>query len=498
MSEEITSWEEQYPERAALLRLRKTAIGVARGDDLGAALQLADDTDAEVRRAVAERTDLPNELLSDLAMDQAWEVRLGVASNPSCPTGALDTLCVDGVPGILKACLAHPTLSDEQRAGIELRLASLPRPSWPSTAMKDWDAELADLSEGELRRYVGQVEPEARMAAARHPRADLDILTQLASDEDSRVRWVVARRPSTPPNLLDQLSRDDALSVLHEVARHKRTPSPVLVRLAQSEHAHAFVDAIAAHENASPSLLEALVREYDHDSVRRPAWSNPNFPAELRAAVPMDLPADLIAALGSANARLSRQLPVPGLAEAIRRAAVEDSVLIAQAAVNYAWADCKLAIAMAVRMDDDVVVRIKRRRYHRDGVARPASWPEMRGFPRGDVEKKLRRWAAADDVFRVPVAMAEGASEYLGPSFWLRDYEIPTRRETWLQPGQPGPTTTSPVVMTLHAYNPSGLLCFDLANDRDKRQVEQLRAGWTSAVVDPSDYEAAERCGWDV
>ena len=77
-----------------------------------------------------------------------------------------------------------------------------------------------------IQRY-----PEYRQWVAHNKSIPVEILTQLATDSDWRVRWQVASRRKTPPSVLEQLAGDPDEGVRQRVVRHHRLSVAVLRQL---------------------------------------------------------------------------------------------------------------------------------------------------------------------------------------------------------------------------------------------------------------------------
>jgi hypothetical protein len=65
---------------------------------------------------------------------------------------------------------------------------------------------------------------EQRREIADNPSTPVDVLEQLAVDEDRDVRWRVARNPSTSVDVLKQLATDENLWIKLCVARNPSIP----------------------------------------------------------------------------------------------------------------------------------------------------------------------------------------------------------------------------------------------------------------------------------
>lgn len=325
-------------------------------------------------------------------------------------------------------------------------------PAPPRAPYRDWSSELKDAEADELATVANSVKEDARVSVAFHPATRPETLTLLARDLVARVRWAVSMNTNTPANVLADLAADPDLSVRAGVAGNKQTPPTLLEALADAPTqledlttghpgtaSTTVVSArkwraieeilwrVALNPSTPAEALERLVRTEVSDKVRQAVWDNAATPASLLAtAGPQGLPTDLVEALDELNERLMRKLPAAGLREAIRRAAISDAAFcLAQPAANYAWARSTVVAVMAFRSGAEVLVRIRRWLY-RGSMVKPSCWKELRAFDRGVAAWKLKRWARADDVWRIPLDIASAYPEYVGPGVWYELYEPPT------------------------------------------------------------------------
>jgi ABC-type transporter MlaC component len=81
----------------------------------------------------------------------------------------------------------------------------------------------------------------------------VELLQQLAKDDDTLVRSEVARNPNTPVQLLQQLAKDDDTLVRSEVARNPNTPVELLQQLAKDDHE-------VVRRAAKPTLIEKKLK----------------------------------------------------------------------------------------------------------------------------------------------------------------------------------------------------------------------------------------------
>ncbi len=169
---------------------------------------------------------LEPEVLAVLAADYDTELRTFVAMRPDLSDTVLEMLAFDEDETVAKMAQANQ-VSDFVIRAEQLRLKSA----------RDFNR----LASGSVR---------ARRLAVQHSNITKKVLTQLAQDDDWRVRQDVAKNP--------------------------KTPSLVLVRLA-ADHDRDVRQAIAANPSSSSTILENLLAD-SHEAVRLAARSNKNAP----------------------------------------------------------------------------------------------------------------------------------------------------------------------------------------------------------------------------
>jgi ferredoxin len=130
------------------------------------------------------------------------------------------------------------------------------------------------------------------------------------------------------------------------------------------------------------------------------------------------LPGNLLAELYKANYRLTMTLKPANVVFGIHRAteAGIGTCILLQSSCNYGSNNffgyaLKSPLVFIVNTSNGIRIRI---RQARSGTT-PASWDELRGFPRGNVNQKLKNWIAADDGYLMSadliLTMPEGDSD---------------------------------------------------------------------------------------
>jgi hypothetical protein len=115
--------------------------------------------------------------------------------------------------------------------------------------------------------------------------------------------------------------------------------------------------------------------------------------------------------LNAANNRLRQPVSAKDVVAGIRRVAKlgdEACLLLQPGFSGGAWSDRKIPLVFLAQQNGVIRVRIRRGRSYRNSGATPAVWKELRGFPRGDVSKKLKSWSDADDGDGIPNRRALG------------------------------------------------------------------------------------------
>lgn len=94
------------------------------------------------------------------------------------------------------------------------------RAAWEGADLRVWMTLVAD-------------HPEMRFWVAHNRTIPSEVMQELASDEDWRVRDRIATKNSCPSDILEILSHDSHDAVASAVAGHPNTPSSALRRLAE-------------------------------------------------------------------------------------------------------------------------------------------------------------------------------------------------------------------------------------------------------------------------
>ncbi|WP_405496863.1 hypothetical protein [Streptomyces sp. NBC_00096] len=257
-----------------------------------AAASLAGHPSVIVRWAVAERTDLPQDLYARLAADPDPAVRKETAGNPALGEPLLRALASDGAPDVRRLLTRHPGIPLDALAelafSVRLDPERLPR---LATATPEELAGLAASPHAALRALAARgrfLPAEVRDALAEdrdasvvrcvasHPGLSEEQLRAMVVRHGVRVLAQVAANPDAPAGLLVELARHDppVRRALREIAVHPNAPEAAL--LACMSEPRAATDA-ALHPALSAAVLADLVARAAEDTAEAAA-ANPSLP----------------------------------------------------------------------------------------------------------------------------------------------------------------------------------------------------------------------------
>ena len=152
--------------------------------------------------------------------------------------------------------------------------------------------ELADDEDNDIRRNVAEnpstpVEMLVKLAddeysdvrekVAENPNAPVETLVKLA-DDDFSVKGKVAKNPSTPVETLVKLADDDSFGIQENIALNPRTPAEILVKLANN-----WLNVrknVARNPNTPVATLEKLADD-EYSAVREVIAENPSTPIKI-------------------------------------------------------------------------------------------------------------------------------------------------------------------------------------------------------------------------
>nr|WSX53495.1 hypothetical protein OG409_33980 [Streptomyces sp. NBC_00974] len=259
-----------------------------------AALTLADHPSMQVRMALAERTDLPEESYELLAEGPPGGVRWAVAANPAIGERLIRRLAATAEDDLhaLRALARHPLLPLDVLTPMAERNRMGPGPlPRISAATPDELAELSASARSGVRMLVAQRrdlparmrdaladDPDAAVvkAVASHPGLSEDRLRAMVARYGVQVLARVAANPDAPPALLEDLARHDppVRGVFREIAVHPNATEAALLPCLREPKAQAHA---ARHPALSPSVLVDLLTHASPD-VAEAAAANPSLP----------------------------------------------------------------------------------------------------------------------------------------------------------------------------------------------------------------------------
>lgn len=154
-------------------------------------------------------------------------------------------------------------------------------------------------------------------------------------------------------------------------------------------------------ESPHPPPLPIQRRRTPPADARRQQDREKSPPVTLSGQAAEKRLADLRAMLKATNRGITCRLTEADvLFVAVRSTSAAEGLawMIAPDPSPYAWSDRKHALVLAWSRKGRTSIRLTRVRSYRGNGGTPASWPELRGFPRGDLLAKLSAWSEADDA----------------------------------------------------------------------------------------------------
>ncbi|MBD2618943.1 hypothetical protein H6G37_12060 [Synechocystis sp. FACHB-898] len=210
--------------------------------------------------------------------------------NPNVPAEVVQGLTEHGDWDVVIAAKLHVN------SGVEVE------PSWEEQGLKRRVPEKENERVTDFFRYFW---PELkdlvclnywiRRRIASHPNCPVDVLAQLALDDDLDVRICVAKNPNCPVELrlklLTQLALDDGCWVRICVAENPNCPVDVLTQFALDNNSYVRRD-VASNLNCPVEVLTQLALDDDY-RVRRDVASNPNCPVDVLTQLALDNNSDV-------------------------------------------------------------------------------------------------------------------------------------------------------------------------------------------------------------
>ena len=233
-------------------------------------IDLASDSSALVRKAVAGRTDAPAQALRPLTRDHDRQVREAVARNPATSVGNLLRLVKDPDRWVRWAVAGNPAC-DESVRRVMAEAAD--------KELRGLLAETRELEPDLAARLVDDISPEVRERLATHTH-DPEVITALLADRTARVRKGVARNPRTTAAQRSALAQDPVVDVRAALVRTVELDEADLERLVDDRSVQVRL-ALATSEVVPAHIREALGRDPDEmvaSAARdfRPASARPS------------------------------------------------------------------------------------------------------------------------------------------------------------------------------------------------------------------------------
>ncbi|MFD9357073.1 hypothetical protein [Streptomyces sp. NPDC060031] len=260
----------------------------------GAAALLAGHPSMRIRRALAERADLPASLYARLAEDSHPAVRQAVVANPAIDEPLIRALAAaDDDRDIDRSALArHPRVPLDVLAHLARTVRIRPEPL----------PRIEAASPEELAELAASPHAAVRMLAARRRDLPAEVRDALAADPDAAVLKTIAPHPGITEDRLRAMVARHGVRVLVKVASNPDASAALLADLARHDppvrrafreiasHPNATVQALlpclaveetraraAGHPALPPSVLVGLLTGEDHAAAEAAA-ANPALP----------------------------------------------------------------------------------------------------------------------------------------------------------------------------------------------------------------------------
>ncbi len=239
---------------------------------------LAADEFAQIREIVSIHPLTPIDVLEILATDLAWQVRLGVKQNPSLSNEDF-VISID----------ARETPKDNQTnlgTSLEWLIQRAKHIEWTVRARVARDRNTpAEL----LTQLAFDQEPRVKKDVAANANTSSETLQFLfESERDQEILRCLASNPNTPQEALSQLSK----SFPHSVARNISTSASILLQLCELKDPELHI-ALAQNSATPAAVLEKLIA-ISNPFLSREIVAHPNTPKVtlgLLAADPFFIPA---------------------------------------------------------------------------------------------------------------------------------------------------------------------------------------------------------------
>ncbi|UCG25617.1 MAG: hypothetical protein JSW55_06415 [Chloroflexota bacterium] len=232
----------------------------------GDSLRRLVETGPWARQLVAEHPNTPAAVLAALKDQPSIPLRLAIAGHPNADGDTLAASCCNIEAGIRAAAAANPNCPSEV---IEILRAAGARPDLAGVTRS-----FAPLTGEQLTR-LADLGAWARFLAARHPDSPPDLLVNISSDPEWRVRSGLIDNPNTPDSLIEGALNAPVADDVSTIRCLSRTsiPAEIQVKLARYPDPEVRL-ALARHPAATPEMLGRLVSDGSKE-IRRLAAGHP-------------------------------------------------------------------------------------------------------------------------------------------------------------------------------------------------------------------------------
>lgn len=250
------------------------------------AKELAADADPEVRKALAQRTDLNPEILYFLAGDDSEDVRQSIASNETAPRHTISLLVEDESVAV--------------RSDLAEKIAKLAPELTPDDQDKLWQTTndaLITLAQDQMA-HVRQVMAEALKNVTTAPP---DVVRLLAQDLEAAVAAPILEFSPvlTDDDLLDIIQRGTAGDNLSAISRRKTVSHNVSDAIVGTDDTHAIAELLSnsSAQIREETLDELINRAADIEIWHEPLVHRPSLPPKAPHKLAMFIADSLIASL---------------------------------------------------------------------------------------------------------------------------------------------------------------------------------------------------------
>jgi hypothetical protein len=220
---------------------------------------------------LAANPSLPPDVVARLVGYPLAQVRCQAARRADLTANHLTRLAADPDPAVRTAVSVHPDLTEQQRAGIDIDLATTGEPQQYIGDMP------TDHPVTQSITWAGSVNPLLRRRAARDPRLPTAVVADLADDTDQGVRVLLAHHhPDAPPAMLLRVFQEHQGTARERLPLLPNFPTAGLSRLA-TDLDPATRALVARDPQAPPDLVDQLTTD-PHTSVRWAMAACPRLP----------------------------------------------------------------------------------------------------------------------------------------------------------------------------------------------------------------------------